>query len=504
VRVLGPSGLAVHLPPVLAVLATTALLAWIGGRAAGAAGGLAAGAAFACSVGTYLFTRETLPDGLLIACVCLAMAAALAFRIGRLGAGAASVAFGAALAGGVLSKGLLGLAFPIATVGLVRIVDPEPRRIGPRHAILALGTFLAIAAPWHVAAALRNPGFFGHVVVNEQVLRFLGRREPADVVSTPLPVFWALFLVWLLPWTAFLPAGVIESFAALRGRDARGAVSRLALAWTVTVVGFFSVSARLEHYAFAAMPPLALLVGLALVSRAASARTSRAVRGGFVATAVMGAVLGAAALTAGFAAVHRGAGELGAGGVRSDRAYESDFGPLADLPADLRRELLPLAAVTLGALGAGALLAWRLEAGGRRAAAVAALCAGACVFGVMADHSLRDCEDVISSRRFGLALARVARPGDRFFVLGDFESANSIACYAPQRIELVDGGSAALAYGLARSPAPPLSVSAAELGAAWRGAGRVFLLANKDRLASLGLPHPTVVAESDDRALVGN
>jgi 4-amino-4-deoxy-L-arabinose transferase-like glycosyltransferase len=503
-RLLGPGELAAHLPPVLAVLATAGLLLWIGARGAGPAGGRAAGAVFAFSVGTWLFTRETLPDGPLIAFVTLAMAVAVAFRLGRLGAATASAAFGAALAGAVLSKSLLGLVLPLATLGIVRLLDPEPRRVRLRHAALAAATGLALAAPWHVAAALRNPGFFAHAIVNEQILRFFGQREPADVVSISLPVFWALFLVWLLPWTTFLPAAGLAAREGLRRSDARGVVARLAVAWAVVVLGFFSVSARLEHYAFAALPPLALLVGLALSSDAGSDRVARAVRGGFGAGAVFGAVLLLGGTVLALLGVAWGPAALGVGTARPDRAYDTDFGPLAGLPAELRRQLLPIAAVTLAALGLALLLARWLDRSGRRAAAVAALCGGAFVFGLMADHSLRACGDEISSRRFGLALARAAGPGDRFFVLGDFETANSIACYAPPRIELVCGHAPTLAWGLSFPDAPRLSVSPRELAAIWKGPERVFLLADKARLPSLGLPDAKVLAESADRALVSN
>jgi 4-amino-4-deoxy-L-arabinose transferase-like glycosyltransferase len=503
-RLLGPSELAAHLPPVLAVLATAGLLLWIGAQGAGPAGGRAAGAVFAFCVGTWLFTRETLPDGLLIAFVTLALAVAIAFRLGRLGPATAGVAFGAALAGAVLSKSLLGLVFPLATLALAWLLDPEPRRVPLRHAALAATAGLALAAPWHVAAALRNPGFFAHAIVNEQVRRFFGQREPSDVVSISLPVFLALFLVWLLPWTTFLPAAGLEAWEAPRRKDARGVVARLAVAWAVVGLGFFSVSARLEHYAFAALPPLALLLGLALSAEAKSERVERAVRGGFAAAAWTGGVLTVAGVALGLIGAWRGAAALGVGTARPDRAYDTDFGPLGGLPVELRRQLLPIAAVTLAALGLALLLARWLDARGRRGAAVAALCGGAFVFGLMADHSLRACGDEISSRRFGVALARAAGPGDRFFVLGDFETANSIACYARTRIELVDGEAPTLAYGLSLPDAPRLTVSAAELEAIWAGPERVFLLADKSRLPSLGLTDPGVVTESADRVLVSN
>ncbi len=502
-RLLGPSELAAHLPPVLAVLATTGLLLWIGAAGSGAMGGFAAGAAFAFSVGTYLFTRETLPDGLLIAFIALAMAAAVAFRLGRLGGVGASLTVGVALAGALLAKGLVGLLFPLATVGIVRLLDPRPRRIPLRQATLALVTCLLLAVPWHVAVARQNPGFFAHAVVNEQVMRFLGRREPMDVVSIPLPLFWGLLLLWLLPWTVFLPAAALGAHEAWRRDDPRGVVARLGLSWTAVVLGFFSVSARLEHYAFAALPPLFLLVGLVLAKPPAPGGVGRAVRGGFLALGWLGGLLLALGVVAGLAGIWHGAA-LGPGSARPDRAYDSDFGPLAGLPLDLRRQLIPVAAVTFAALGLSCLLARRLEMRGRRGAAFFALCGGVCVFGVMADHSLRACEDVISSRRFGLALVRASGPRDRLFVLGDFETANSIAFYAPQPIELVEGQAPTLAYGLSLPGAPRLIVSRAELASTWSGAGRAFLLADKSRLPGLGLEPTAVVAESADRVLVRN
>ncbi len=502
-RLLGRSELAVHLPPVLAVLATTGLLVWIGATGVGTSGGLAAGAAFAFSVGTYLFTRETLPDGLLIACIALAMAAALAFRLGRLGGATAGAIFGAALAGGLLAKGLLGLLFPLATLALARLVDPERRPIPARHAVLAIAACLLLAVPWHLAVAYRNPGFFAHAIVNEQVMRFFGRREPVDVVSIPLPLFWALLLLWLLPWTVFLPAAALGARQALRRDDPRGVVTRLGASWAAVVLGFFSVSARLEHYAFAGLPPLFLLVGLVLAKEPEPGPAGRAVRGGFRALGWLGAALLAMGVGVGALAFLQ-VSRLGAGGARPDRAYDTDFGPLAGLPQDLRRQLLPVAAVTLAALGLSCLLARRLEARGRRGAALVALCGGVCAFGLMADRSLRACEDVISSRRFGTALARTAGPRDRLLVLGDFETANSIAFYAPQRIELVGGQAPTLAYGLTLPGAPRLVGPQRELVSTWSGAGRVFLLADKDRLPGLGLASAALVAESADRVLVAN
>ena len=75
--------------------------------------------------------------------------------------------------------------------------------------------FLAMAAPWHIAAALENPptgqsrGFLWFYFINEQFLRYLGKRVPPDYDTVPLLVFWALMLMWLFPWSVF----VLQSLA---------------------------------------------------------------------------------------------------------------------------------------------------------------------------------------------------------------------------------------------------------------------------------------------------
>ena len=70
--------------------------------------------------------------------------------------------------------------------------------------------FLLIAAPWHVLAAVETPGphgFLWFYFWNEHVLRFLGRRIPADFNKLPGWLYWLSHVVWLFPWALFLPLG---------------------------------------------------------------------------------------------------------------------------------------------------------------------------------------------------------------------------------------------------------------------------------------------------------
>src|ERR1019366_5187311 len=143
-------------------------------------------------------------------------------------------AFAACCALNVLTKGLIGVVFPIAIVTIYLLLTRGPRRTIHRilelHPFSSLAVFLAIAAPWHILIAWANlsrgnPGELtfthGHFsvplptqgnvhgwlwfyFVNEQVLRYLNLRVPRDYDTVPLWLFWGLCLIWLMPWSAFM------------------------------------------------------------------------------------------------------------------------------------------------------------------------------------------------------------------------------------------------------------------------------------------------------------
>jgi 4-amino-4-deoxy-L-arabinose transferase-like glycosyltransferase len=123
-----------------------------------------------------------------------------------------------ALALAVLTKGLVAIVFILATTLLFLFWTRQLhfwRNLRPLTGTLL---FLAIAAPWHILAGLRNTGganghgFFWFYFINEHVLRFLGRRIPRDYNKLPTTLYWLLHLVWLFPWSLFAPAALITAY----------------------------------------------------------------------------------------------------------------------------------------------------------------------------------------------------------------------------------------------------------------------------------------------------
>jgi 4-amino-4-deoxy-L-arabinose transferase-like glycosyltransferase len=159
---------------------------------------------------------------------------------------AAAVALGAAF----LSKSTppLILALPVLWFGRDRWRD----LFRPAPVLL----FLLVAAPWHIACAMRNgPIFLRTLFIQQQVQRFI---SPSLQHVQP----WWFYFKWLpaalFPWT---PA------AALLFRRSLYSDKRLQFLLAVAVWGFvfFSKSPnKLPGYVLPLVPPLAILAGVAL------------------------------------------------------------------------------------------------------------------------------------------------------------------------------------------------------------------------------------------------
>jgi 4-amino-4-deoxy-L-arabinose transferase-like glycosyltransferase len=281
-RIFGVHDCAARLPLALAVV----LLCWVTYRfgcwAFNREAGLFAGIALATSLGLFLFTRILIPDAMLTLAITGAIWACLRLLEPDLVTELRwAVVLGACLGIGMLLKGLIALVFPL-TAGLAYMAVTRQilsanawRRL---HLGLVAVVTLAIAAPWHVLATLRNPpyfalsmhsgpgeyhGFFWFYFINEHLLRFLNLRYPRDYNTVPRLWFWLLNLAWIFPWSAYLFGSRTLSF---RGDSRAGRVRLMALCWIGTVMLFFTFSTTQEYYSMPIYPALALLVGSGLSS----------------------------------------------------------------------------------------------------------------------------------------------------------------------------------------------------------------------------------------------
>src|SRR3954463_1699469 len=265
-RLFGVNEFATRLPMALSVLLLGVLAFTWGRRALGERAGIYAGLFVYTAAGVFLFTRILIPDVLLS----LLIAASLYFFLSALEDSPSTWKWYsgyACLALGVLTKGLIALIFPAGTAFLYLVVTGEWRRWREFRLLSGVLLFLAIAAPWHIVAGLRNSngqnghGFFWFYFVNEHFLRFLGRRYPRDYNKLPWALYWSLHLVWLFPWSLYVPTPVRAALDFRRGKADFQDRTRI-LCWILAglVLVFFAISTNQEYYTLPAYFPILMLL----------------------------------------------------------------------------------------------------------------------------------------------------------------------------------------------------------------------------------------------------
>jgi 4-amino-4-deoxy-L-arabinose transferase-like glycosyltransferase len=514
-------------------------------------GGLYAALAMALSIGPYLYTRFYIPDILIALWMTLAVhlfLIALDHIRDHRSALLPMLGFAAVLALSVLTKGLIGIVFPILFAILYLAITRQLTLLGKLSLIPSTLTFLAIAAPWHILAALRNPaiampsgiglppkaGWAWFYLYNEHIARFLGRRIPHDYGQVPIPLFWLLLVLWLFPWAAFLPTAVIGAIKQLRDRGARSAPStvprngvfvplrlnetlRALLLWAGIILAFFTLSARQEYYHLPALPALALLVGGLLAAADdhffsnypfiadSLRRTLRASLFGLVPIgALLFLICGYFALTAPAPKPGTTLNEL----LSSNPAlYDLSLGHIFDLTgAAMGFFRWPLTVVALSALllGPGQHLLRKQS----RALAANLLIAAAMTGILLAAHDAYvRFNPILGSKDIALAINAQKRPGDLILIDGELTSGSTLLFYTREPAYLVNGRVNGPWFGSFFPDAPHVFLTDRDLTRLWSGSQRIFLLTYHpaERTRDLTPSGPVIdLADSGGKTLLSN
>ncbi len=267
----GANEFATHLPVVLSMLLLVLLAMRWGRRAFGDRAAIYAGLFVATTAGCYLFTRILIPESILS----LFIAASFYFFVTALEDRTPWRWYGGyvCMALAVLTKGLLAIVVVGLALLLYVLISGEWRRWREFHLFTGVLLFLVIAAPWHLLAGIRNPHFFWFYFVNEHFMRFLGKRIPKDYNKQTDSLYWTLHLVWLFPWSLYLPVALRRPVANWIARrksggnkaprkplDFRSRTELICLAWAGVTLVFFSFSTNQEYYTFPAYLPILLLI----------------------------------------------------------------------------------------------------------------------------------------------------------------------------------------------------------------------------------------------------
>jgi dolichyl-phosphate-mannose-protein mannosyltransferase len=506
----GPNEFATRLPDTLAILGL-ALLAWRWGRRAFGDRTAIYGALFVVTAaGFFLFTRIQIPEAILSLFVgCSLYQFLSALDDGKRWRWYAGYSF-VALA--VLTKGLVALVIVGMTALVYVLVSGDWRRWREFRLGTGLLLLFAVAAPWHILAGVRNPGFFWFYFINEHVLRFLGRRFPKDYNKLPAALYWTLHLVWLFPWSAYFPLVARDARHDLtNGIGETGFTRRSRLlfwVWAGVVLVFFAFSTNQEYYTFPAYLPLLLLLAAAI----AREEQQRPERKWLIATT---AATAAIAMTAGIVL-------LSGLWVSRNHPFVPDIGSV--LSHDLAEDTLSMshildlsgtsfAALRLpAALAAIALIVFPLLSLGLRVkkknfAATWAIAAGMSLFLFAAHVALVRFGPYLSSRSLATAIAERAEKGDKVMIYGDQAFGSSLLFYLRRPIELVNGRTTSMWFGSTYPDAPKIFLTDGDLLQAWNSSQRVFLFVPPHLLKKVDellTSSKYLIAESSGKVIYSN
>lgn len=529
-KIFGVNEFSTRLPMVLSIMLLGLLAFCWGQRAFGERTGIYAELFVYTCAGVYLFTRVLIPEVLLS----LLIAGALYLFLTALEPGAAVWRWYAGytlIAFGVLTKGLIALVFPCGAAFFFLLVTGDWRRWREFRLISGFALFLAVAAPWHILAGLQNPGtaehhgFLWFYFVNEHFLRFLGKRYPRDYNKLPATLYWSFHLVWLFPWSLYLPAAVTIAWQEWRGRRGSLATGRSGvkndfgsrtrlLCWILAgvVLGFFALSTNQEYYTFPAYLPLLLLLadGIAQCERTERASEKRA--GWLTTSAGLLAIVGivsSALLIVGLWESRKLAFEPDIGGLLSKQdtgAYTLSTSHMLDLSYASFAALRLPAALAAVVLLVAPLLSFVLRGYRRHYSATWVLGTGLAVFLVAAHIALGRFGPYLSSKQLAQEIAARARPEDKVMIYGDQAYGSSLLFYLRRPIDLVEGRTTSMWFGSTFADAPKIYLSDADLQRDWASSGRVFLFVpphQKTKVDGL-LPKTYVVAELSGKYVYSN
>jgi len=515
--IFGVSEFSARLPLSLFALASLIAVFYLGLEIAGEQAGFFSGLVLGTAIGPYIYTRFTIPD--IMVGFWLILTVHLFWRILDQENPSRWLCWSLALvtAADVLTKGLIGIAFPVLIIGGYLLLTGNLRHLLRMRLISTTAIFLAAAAPWHILATMRNPaqgeskGFFWFYFINEQIYRYLNLRVPRDYDKVPFLIFWGLLLVWIFPWTFFMLSSLRQvPIRPSRWRETMDKETRAALllaVWALAILVFFSFSTRQEYYVLPSLPALALLCGLWLNREEASEVGSALRRSGSRSSLLM-LVLGVAAFAICLTIV-----------VMSPPAPPNvDFGDLLKkAPAMYKLSMGHLFDLTMGAMSvfrvpliltgvgflAGTFFNWLFRKKGSPLRGNLAICVMMVILFQAVHMALTVFSPVLGSKPLAMAIKKQLQPGDLIVVNGAYSVASSVNFYTGAQLHMLNGRFNDLWYGSLFPDSPPVFEDDASFEKLWVGPGRVFFVdinaTGLGKLKALPMPYYEVARSGEKR-----
>jgi 4-amino-4-deoxy-L-arabinose transferase-like glycosyltransferase len=514
----------VRLPLALGVLGMMWCAFLFGRRAFGNEGGLYGALIMGTAPGIYVFTRFMIPD---VWVVVWLTASIYFFWIAyeeetpsRWACGGLALT----VALNVLTKSLIGLAFPAMIIFVFLLITGELRKLAKLRLFSSALIFLTVAAPWHILAAIRNPGeasgpqkgFLWFYFWNEQFMRYLNKRIPYDYGKVPLLIFYGLLLLWIIPWCAFLFPAIKEIPRRVRtwrtGLDERARANLLLGTWAVLIVAFFSFSSRQEYYSLPAVPALALLIAGWLERESKSASTSRERRTGRNISTFM-LIIGALVFVATIAILSKAkpfppGTDLGDVLTQHPGEYKLSLGHMQDLTIESFGMFRPPLWILGVSLVVGTAINWilRRRAQALKANLVLAAMMVAVLFAVYQGYVIFS--PVISSKGLALQVKQQYKPNETIVIYRDYEFGSTLNFYTGVPVHMLNGRRADLWFGSFFPDAPHVFEDDESFARLWSGPHRVYYFFEEsyaeDALKGIDPKTVFVFARSGGKVIVTN
>jgi hypothetical protein len=372
-------------------------------------------------------------------------------------------------------------------------------------------------------------GFFYFYFINEHLLRFFGLRYPHDYNKMPAVWYWLAHLVWIFPWSLFLPAVAAVAWKTRRTwlkhlhHDSGQTVDfyldhamredvatyvlrvkfRARTIWLLTLFSawtllFFSISTNQEYYTFPVWPPLLMLIA-GVVAEIEEGRGAG--NGGPKVTT--GWLTGAQGIFAGIGLLSAAA--LGWGLWTSrNLPFEPDIGALLahrgvgdytlsmshlfDLTGRSFAALRLPAVMAAIALLIGPVAGWVLRLKKKHVASTISMALTMSVFLIAAHVAFARFEPMLGSKQMAETIMKDGTQNDTFIIYGDQSSGSSVIFYTHNYFRsrpalLVvprcgqHGEGSTLLWGSCYPDAPDIFLSDQKLQAIWGTGERKWLFA---------------------------
>jgi 4-amino-4-deoxy-L-arabinose transferase-like glycosyltransferase len=508
----GVNQFATRLPVALAMIGLALLVNEFARRFFGVRAGLYSALAVLTGAGFFLFTRIMIPEGI----YALEFTAAFYFFIrgwtASLPARTAywGVAVMSALA--MLTRGLVGVIFPVAIIALFVVATRGWKRLREMHLLSSTLIFLIVATPWHLLASLRAKTFFWSYFINEHFKRAVGTRFPPDYEAVPLWLWLGAHLIWFFPWSIFL-AAALKKFPPIRtwkNLDATQQAKLLLALWAGFILLFFSLTfgSRMEYYSFGGWPAIAMLLGIGLArAEEEGSRWLTYIQGALAAVGLaLAAVLIAMLVISAKVQVQ---GDISSLLERQQQdVYRVSMAHFLDLTPQAFAVLRLPAAMAAIAFLVGLGLAWWLRHRNRPLAATLTMAATMTLFFFAANIALGVFGPYLSSKPLVQKVRAQITNDDALAIYGEFDASSSAGFYTGRRLLIWNGRYNNLLPGSQYPDAPQIFYQDEEFLPLWHSARRVFLFVPSEKRPDaqkwLPMDGTYLIAESGGKAVYSN